>query len=125
MRDGTPCDDGDIGTENDVCTGEVCSGVAVASPPPPSLSGPVCEDDLGWTSHNGYSCIEHRAVQDASGQWQTFCDETATQTACPLSCGICSVCVSVLQCLLVNPLNQFTLGLVRAGGVSPAYMHLE
>ena len=35
--DGTACDDLDAGTDSDVCTGGVCTGVA---PPPPA---PLCE----------------------------------------------------------------------------------
>ena len=99
MRDGTLCDDADIGTVDDVCASEVCIGAALDSPPPPppppSPPPPpppppsTCVDDLTWES-GGFGCIDHRPTQD-NGAWTNYCDDAAVQEACPLSCGICSV----------------------------------
>lgn len=104
MRDGTPCDDGDIGTENDACSSQVCAGTALGSPPPPPPAA-VCEDDASWTSADGFDCSGHRPTptQDGTGGWDTYCDDGATQTACPLSCGVCSVRRSAFRGLSAKP----------------------
>ena len=41
--DGTACNDGDAGTDNDVCTAGVCAGVTPPPPPPAPPPAPLCE----------------------------------------------------------------------------------
>ncbi len=58
--DGTPCDDGDAGTEGDVCTGGTCSGTPTGGgpcDPNPCLNGGTCAETPPSEGGSGFFCF--------------------------------------------------------------------